>query len=196
MRKRTRVIISATLLLTAVMLIAGGPGAQAQTGKRFAMTGVTELGGSLSFQSITPVSNGNTGDATNYLTVAPFIGYFVTDGFELGFNPFGITYISSGGSSSTQIMILIAPSYNFQTQGSAYPFIEGLVGYTSSSSSNASSRSGISFGARAGVKVEVAEHGLLNVGVQYLQITMDPEGADNRNGSNNLGITAGFTIWL
>ncbi|MCZ7557498.1 MAG: hypothetical protein M5R41_13950 [Bacteroidia bacterium] len=180
--------------LCAALLYTVSPDATAQTEKRFTMRGTTELGGSISFQSISTVTNGNTGDAVNYLTVAPFVGFFLADGFELGFNPFGISYASSGGSSAMQLSIFIAPAYNFTTQGSTYPFIEGLIGYTSTA--NGSTRSGLSFGGRAGMKQEVAEHALLNIAIQYLQITTNPAGASNRYGSNQLALVLGFSIWV
>lgn len=167
----------------------------AQEVKKFATKGTTELGGNISFQSQTPVSNGNTGEAMTVFTVAPYIGYFVTDGFELGVNPFGITSLSSGGSSVTQVMIMAAPSYNFKTQGNAYPFIEALFGYTSISSGS-SSASGFSWGGRAGAKITVTDKGLFNLGIQYLQVTTNPDGATSRYGSNQLAVSAGFTIWI
>jgi hypothetical protein len=166
----------------------------AQNGKKFATKGSTELGGSISFQSLSFVLNGNTGDATTIFSVAPFIGYFIADGFELGLNPFGITSMSYSGSTSTQMTILAAPSYNFKTEGIVYPFIEALFGYTSQS--NGSSRSGFSWGGRGGVKIVVTGKGLLNLGVQYLQITLNPSGANTRSGSNQLAISAGFTVWF
>jgi hypothetical protein len=161
----------------------------------FASKGTIELGGSISFQSIEPVSNGNTGNSTTILSIAPFIGFFPVDGFEIGFNPLGITSMSSsGGPSVTQLMILLAPSYNFKTNGKEFPFIEGLVGYTSVSAG--SSVSGLSWGGRAGVKVAVTDKGLLILGIQYLQITLNQSNASNRNGENEFSVSAGFTIWL
>jgi len=176
------------------MLVVVGQFSFAQEANKFALKGSTELGGSISFQSLTPVSNGNTGDATTIFSLAPFIGYFVTDGFEIGLNPFGITSVSFSGSSATQIMILAAPSYNFKTEGIAYPFIEALLGY--SSQSNGSSSSGFSWGGRGGVKLAVTNKGLLNLAVQYVQIKLNPSGATNRYGSNQLAISAGFTVWF
>lgn len=166
----------------------------AHEGKKFATKGCTELGGTISFQSLTPVFDGNTGSATTIFALAPFIGYFVSDGFEIGLNPLGLTSVSYGGSSATQIAIFAAPSYNIRTEGIAYPFIEALLGYTSQS--NSSSRSGFSWGGRAGVKLAVTDKGLLNLGVQYVQITLQPSGATKREGSNQLAISAGFTVWF
>jgi hypothetical protein len=181
-------------VFTLAMIVCIASVSFAQDGKKFATKGSSELGGSISFQSLTPVSNGNTGDATTIFSLAPFIGYFVTDGFEIGLNPLGITSISYSGSSATQIMILAAPSYNFKTEGIVYPFIEALLGY--SSQSNGSTRSGFSWGGRGGVKLAVTDTGLLNLGIQYVQITLNPSGATNRYGSNQLAISAGFTVWF
>lgn len=168
---------------------------RSQETKEFAEKGTVELGGSVSFQSVTPVFNGASGDATTIFTLAPFFGYFVSDGFELGVNPFDITVNSLPNSnSSTRISILFAPSYNFKTNSIAYPFVEGLLGYTSLS--DGGTESGFSWGARGGVKLAVTDKGLLNLGVQYLQITMNPSGATSRFGSNNFSLSAGFTVWL
>jgi len=166
----------------------------AQEGKKFATKGSTELGGSISFQSLTTVSNGNTGDATTIFAIAPYIGYFVTDGFEIGLNPLGFTSMSYSGSSVKEIMIFVAPSYNFKTEGIVYPFVEALLGYTSVS--NGSSESGFSWGGRGGVKIAVTDKCLLNFGIQYVQITLNPSGTTNRYGTNQLTISAGFTVWF
>ncbi len=166
----------------------------AQEMNRFALKGCTELGGSISFQSVTPVYNGNSGDATTVFSLSPFIGYFPADGFEIGVNPFGITSATHSGHTATQVTIFAAPSYNFKTEGIAYPFIEALIGYTSQT--DGSTFSGFSWGGRAGVKLAVTGKGLLNLALQYIQITLNPEGAANRNGSNQLAISAGFTVWF
>jgi hypothetical protein len=170
----------------------------AQEGKKFATKGSTELGGSISFQSLTPVSNGNTGDATTIFSVAPFIGYFVADGFEIGLNPLSITSISYPNNSDSyiQITIFAAPSYNFNTESIAYPFIEALLGYTSSQSIGWNLGGGFSWGGRGGVKLAVTDKGLLNLAVQYVQIAHGPGGAAGRYGENQLAISAGFTVWF
>ena len=168
----------------------------AQESSRFATKGTTELGGNISFLSSTPVYDGNTGTATTMFSLSPFIGYFVSDGFEIGMDPLGISLIGSSGQNTlTQITILAAPSYNFKTRGNGYPFIEGLFGYTSLSYGS-SSNSGFSWGGRGGVKFAVTDKGLLNLAMQYMQIALTPSGVSNRSGSNQLSISAGFTIWL
>src|SRR5437899_1076218 len=142
---------SAVIILTASVSVA-------QEARRFATKGTTELGGSMTLQSSTPVTNGNTGDATTVFSFQPFVGYFIDDGFEFGLDPFGITSITFSGSSFTQVMVLVAPSYNFRTEGIAYPFIEALLGFTSQS--NGSSLSGFTWGGRGGVKLAITDKGL------------------------------------
>lgn len=97
-------------------------------------------------------------------------------------------------------MIFVAPSYNFKTQGIAYPFIEALLGYTSESESEPESysydASGFSWGGRAGVKLAVVDRVLLNIGIQYVQITENPSGASSRNGYDEFSISGGFTVWF
>jgi opacity protein-like surface antigen len=188
-----KIKISSLYPILILFLLMGSP-CYSQDNNKFTASGTTELGGSISFQDIIPVSNGVTGNTTTIFSFAPYIGHFVTDGFEIGLNPLGITSINLAGNSTTQIMILFAPSYNFQTDGSAYPFIEALLGYTAQT--DGSSESGFSWGARVGVKLAVTTKGLLNISIQYLQITQNPSGADNRYGTNQLAVSAGFTVWL
>jgi hypothetical protein len=166
--------------------------------KSFAQKGVVELGGSVSFSSRTAVYNGSTnGDAFTTLSIQPYLGYFVTDKFELGLNPLGLTYMSQGSSNATQIGIFLAPSYNFiTTSGKLFPFIEGLIGYSSQTSTGSTDRSGLSYGGRTGIKVPVGGSGLLNISVQYLMITLNRSGSTSRNGENDLAIAAGFTVWM
>ena len=166
--------------------------------KKFAQKGVVELGGSVSFSSRVAVYNGSTqGDAFTTFSLQPYIGYFVTDKFELGMNPLGITYMSQGSSNATQIGIFVAPAYNFiTTSGNLFPFIEGLIGYSSQTSTGSTDRSGFSYGGRTGIKVSVGSSALLNISVQYLMITLNRSGASDRNGENDLAIAAGFTVWM
>lgn len=169
-----------------------------QENNRFAKQGTFELGGTISYLSNTNVYNGETGYTIKVFSISPYIGYFVADGFELGFNPLGVTMSSfSGGSTVTQMRIFVAPSYNFTTGGNVYPFVETLFGYTSLSSSGVSpTRDGFSWGGRGGFKWMVTEKGFLNIGVQYLLVTVNQSGASQRNGSNEFSFSAGFTIWF
>lgn len=172
------------------MIVLTGAASSAQVTKNFALKGETEAGGSVSFLSYAPVSNGHVRDASLLFSLAPYIGYFVMDGFEVGLNPLGFT----GNESYGQLMVLVAPAYNFRTDGVTYPFIEALAGYTVQT--NGSSRDGFSWGGRGGLKIAVTDKGLLNLSVQYVQITLNLANASERSGSNQLTISAGFTVWF
>ena len=121
---------SSLVILAAILVCFSQASAQGAGG--FATKGATELGGSISFQS-----QGGNGLRTSALfSFTPYVGYFISDGFELGLDPLGISIFSSGHSASTSLMILAAPSYNFHTRGIAYPFIEALLGYTNNANGN------------------------------------------------------------
>jgi hypothetical protein len=118
---------------------------------QFARTGVIEAGGDISFSSTKTVIDGESvGNSVNVFTFSPYFGYFITDGFELGVKP-TISSISSGGGTSTAVYFFAAPAYNFLTESSVYPYLEGLLGYASHS--NGTTRSGLSFGLGGGLKI-------------------------------------------
>jgi hypothetical protein len=167
---------------------------------KFATKGIVEIGGSVSFSSFTPVVNGESAeDGLSILTFAPQFGYFLGDGFELGFATGisllpGISSISPDeGDGVTLVQLFAAPSYNFTTGSeSAFPFIEGLLGFTSVASGG-DDASGFSYGGRAGAKIVLVDHLLMTVSGQYLLITFNPEGADERNGFNYLSFGVGIS---
>jgi opacity protein-like surface antigen len=70
-----------------------------------------------------------------------------------------------------------------------------LAGY-SSYSAGSYSASGFSWGVRGGVKVLVVQHVIIQVGVQYIQVTENPSGVTSRYGYNELLVGAGFSVWL
>ena len=166
--------------------------------KDFASQGVMELGGTLGFTSYTGVSNGQT-SSTTYTTfsLAPSVGYFVTDGIEIGLYPVNLQIDSHTGATNslTQFTIMGALAYNARTSGTVFPVIEGEAGY-STISSGGSSASGFSWGVRGGIKVEVAPHAMMGIGLHYIQITTNPEGATSRYGYNQLEVGLGFSVWL
>jgi len=185
-------------LFVAVTLLA--PRSEAQDAKRtFASPGVFELGGSASYSYNQPVVNGKTSDGTHAIAVTPFIGYFVADGLEVVANPLGFSYSKTGSQTQMDLRLLGGLAYNLKVQPGIYPFIEGLAGFTSRTSDSGGGEttvSGFSWGGRGGVKFAVTSHGMVNVGVQYLQVTLSPSGANERNGTNELSVSAGFTVWL
>ncbi|HEX2869070.1 MAG TPA: hypothetical protein VHO03_18660 [Ignavibacteriales bacterium] len=179
-----------TLVLGMLFLSSSLTYAQRSYGGGFASPGVVELGGGLTFQSTTNVTNGNTGGTTTVFSLQPYVGYFFTDGFELGFNPFGIQTVEG----TTNLLFLLAPSYNFHTGSIAYPFIEALLGIASHSDGD--TRSGFSWGLRGGVKLNIVGNSNLNLGLEYLQITENPSGATSRYGYNQVAFNVGFTVWF
>ncbi len=169
--------------------------ASSQTHERFATQGVLEIGGSLVFQQITPVSNGKTGTSLSYLSIAPNFGIFVIDGLEVGLNPLGVSTVSGSGPTLTTLNFMGFISYNQSTpSGVIFPFVEGQAGYTAQTSG--STISGFTWAGRAGIKAAVVKGGLLTLGAMYTQITLSPEGAKERYGSNIFSVATGFTVWF
>mgnify|MGYP003460966676 FL=1 len=168
--------------------------------KLFATKGVLELAGTVSYSNFTMVSNGETSDDDlSIFTLAPQIGYFITDGFELGIGT-GIALVpgysvlsTSEGESTNFFQLFLAPSYNLRTENkSIYPFLEAQIGYTSVSSGD-NTDSGLSYGGRVGVKLVAANNFLITFSGQYLLITLNEEGEDERDGINYLTIGVGVS---
>ncbi len=183
------------LMLTPVLLLAQ----PAEPPRHFAMEGVVELGGSVGFQATRQVVNGTTSDPVYALSASPFAGYFVLNELELVANPLGVAWTKNGGNTTTDLRFLAGPSYNFRTGTIVYPFVEGLAGMTVrvlGTESTSTTLSGFSWGGRGGVKIGLPGRGLLVLGAQYLVITLDPSGAPNRNGQDELSVVAGFNIWM
>jgi hypothetical protein len=191
--------ISVVALLAIAILALTGAGAQEQR-RQFTSRGTVELGGNISFMATQPVINDKRGETIYTLQVFPYVGYFIIDGFELGLNPLGLDLATSGSTTLTSLRILLAPSYNFRTPTIATPFVEGLGGMslysTSVSGGGTTTRTGFTWGGRVGVKVALVEKGLLNLAIQYLQVTANPSGVTLRNGSNEFSVTAGWTVWI
>jgi hypothetical protein len=52
-------------------------------------------------------------------------------------------------------------------------------------------------GGRGGIKIAITNQGLLNIGLQYIQQSLVGAGStDQRNGTNQLSLSAGFTVWF
>jgi hypothetical protein len=166
----------------------------------FGKKGVIETGGTISFSSITSVSDGETADeSTTIFSLQPAIGYFIVDGFEIGLAP-AFTSLSSGDNTTSMFGIFLAPAYNFNTGGKVYPFIEGRIGYNTVNTDDGQTDqtlSGLSYGGRGGIKVQLGGSSLLNLGVEYMLITLNPEDWEgDRNGVNYLAVSAGWTVFF
>ncbi|MFH1198065.1 MAG: opacity family porin [bacterium] len=166
----------------------------------YAKKGALEIGGNVFFTMTTTVSNGESAEnSTITFGAEPYIGYFITNGFEIGLLP---TFINSSydEDSETVLGIFLAPAYVFDLKSKVFPFIEARVGYNSvtfDDGNNSSTSSGISFGGRAGVKVVLGKNALLNLAASYMMITTNPEDWEgDRCGQDIIAIGAGFTIFL
>jgi opacity protein-like surface antigen len=162
----------------------------------FGKQGVLEFGGTAGFMSLTPVVNGETGDATSTIMFEPTVGYFIIDGLEVGLNPLSISSTSPPeGDALTTIGIWAFGGYHFNTMSKIHPYIEGLIGYTSMSAGG-ESHGGFAFGAGAGVKFELAGGLLLNAGLDYRFYTYDFDQTDKRDGVNALSVAVGLSGFL
>jgi hypothetical protein len=168
--------------------------------QNFATKGTIEVGGSLGFSSTTYVSDGQS--STNSLSTVklePYIGYFVVNSFELGFIP-SFTSQNYGDNSVSSFGIYFAPAWNFNLKSNLFPFLEGRIGYNTSTSDDGTGKStysGLAWGLRGGVKVKVGNSALVNLALSYDQITKNPKDwSGDRNGTNVFGINAGFTIFI
>jgi len=172
----------------------------AQESKSFATKGTYELGGNVSYQYTSFLASGTETSYMNFLSVLPYAGYFVSDNIEIGVNPLGIQRSWRSSGSTTSYTMFIAPAYNFKAQGNVYLFAEAQLGYTgersSSSFGSPFDMDGFSWGGRVGVKIPAGVSGLLNLGVQYQQITLKSSGFTGDVGQNILMVFAGFSVWL
>lgn len=168
----------------------------AQKLKQFGNKGVWELGGIIGWSSITPVTNGGTSPATGIFQIQPLAGYFIAKSIELAIEP-SIIVTSYNGSSSTSMTLYFAPGYNFIFRKSkVYPAIHALIGYSSLTGTGLTSRSGLSIGLAAGVKVNLLGNSLLDMGLQFQSVTLNPSGAPARNGQNIFTIGAGWSVFF
>jgi len=171
--------------------------------QNFATKGTIELGGSIGFSSTTGVNNGESSEnSLSNFSFDPYVGYFVINGLELGIIP-SFSTSSYSDQSTTSFGVYFAPAWNFDLKSNLFPFVEGRIGYNTSSyddgnsETDESSYGGLAWGLRGGVKVQVGNSALVNLALSYDQITMNPEDYDgDRNGTNAFGVMAGFTIFL
>ena len=179
------------LLVLAVLLISNL--SFCQNGK-FTKKGQTEIIASISFASTTPVLDGVSGKSTSTFTLAPYVGYFITDGFELGLGA-GITS-QSGSYGSTTYAFVLAPAYNFNTKSILYPYVQGEIGYNSINYSGSGTYSGLIWGFEGGLKINIAGNALLKFGLNYDQYTQNIDGISGRSGSNVFTAFGGIGLFL
>ena len=65
------------------------------------------------------------------------------------------------------------------------------------SGNNEQTFSGIGYGAIGGVGIQIGKNALLNLGIQYLMLTTNPEDWEgDRIGNNQLALEAGFSVFF
>lgn len=183
-----------TVLFVAVFLTTAIAG-YAQQVDKYAWKGQWDVGGSIGFTSSTPVINGNTGDANSVIILAPSASYFVASGFEIGASVQLTSTKYSGFDAATDYTLYLIPAYNFKTHSMFYPYIQGQIGYTGFSQGDAS-LSGLAWGVEGGVKANLVPHVNLKLGINYNQLTRNPSGSNDRNGTNNINVMLGFGVFF
>jgi len=187
-------------LLTITFIV----GSISLSAQNFANKGVWEFGGGIGFSSTTFVFDGESGDdALTTFMFEPYIGYFVINSLELGLIP-SFETTSFGDFSSNSFGIYFAPAWNFDLQSNVFPFIEGRIGYNTSTTTiedeegdEEETLSGLAYGARGGVKVQLGNSALVNASIGYMMTTMEPDGWEgDRVGSDGFDLMVGFTVFL
>ena len=170
----------------------------------FAKKGVWELGGAIGFSSTSVVVDGESGDESiTSFDFEPYVGWFVINNLELGLIP-SFSTTSFGETSTNSFGIYFAPAWNFDLQSKLFPFIEGRIGYNTSTyeyedeeGTVEQTLSGLAYGGRAGVKYQLGNSALVQASLGYNMYTMNPEDWDgDRNGSNVFDIMVGFSVFL
>ena len=111
----------------------------------------------------------------------------------MGFIP-GFEYVSSG-SALWLLELSTGLAFNIRTQSTAYPYLEGRIGYNTTITGTI--RSGIIWLIGGGVKVKVGGNALLVFGLFYEQSTLEKSPNEGgRNGTNSWGADAGFSIFF
>lgn len=172
-------LILFTLLLSGLVVkaqsanntIVGHPAASVSgSSGGFDAPGCVELGGSISYSGASEQTGGvNSTELINEFSITPYVGYFPIKGFELGLNPISYTDITAGGYNTTSLHVLFAPAYNFNTSTIVHFFVEGEIGFNRNTNIAYSQlETGVSYGGRLGMKIEIAPHAMLNIYFQFL----------------------------
>ena len=136
-----------------------------------------EFGGDISYTNTTMhydetgTYNHQSLSTENMFTIEGNAGIFVINGLKLGIEPTVIITSYSGDYHNTQLGLYFAPEYVFNTKSIVYPYIGGAIGYTYAKASynvgEANKEDGLSYGARAGLKVNFFGNSLLNFGFRF-----------------------------
>ncbi len=182
------------------LLATAAEGQQPEVRRTFATAGTFEIGGSAGFSRNALVSKGVTGDAFYVVSLSPTGGYFVADELEILIDPLTVDYRWAGSVKSLGLTPMAGVAYNFRANPRVFPYLEGLAGFAYSWFDNGveptETRSGFAWAGRGGIKTLLTGTAILNVGLQYQQITLNRSGETERNGSNQIALTVGLSVWL
>jgi hypothetical protein len=176
---------------------------KAQDSHAFGSKGTCEVGGAMSYSYSTEINLGTEIENSKRLAFQPYAGYFLLDNFEIGLNPIGVSGIWLSGASLTVYSMFVAPSYHVKLSEMVYPFIEGQFGYmfqrntyTSNGADASTNRDGLCWGGRIGTKLLLGGRVLLNLGIQYEQVTLNEKSSQKRDGTDETELLAGFSFWF
>jgi opacity protein-like surface antigen len=176
-------------VLFIVILCVGFMNAQS----KYATKGSWEIGGNVGLASVTPDSNGTATTSTLNINIMPFIGYFVADNMQIGFIP--NIEVTSFRRTDFTFNLFVVPAYYFPIESqNLYPYVHALAGYSEDLPDDGRQYKGLSWGVGGGIKIGMGSNCLLNVGLDYIQYTYNDSRSVNRNGYNNLSVSAGFTV--
>ena len=191
---RKSIAISAISAIMLLPLIVSDLSSQVK--QNFAKRNTWETGGSISYSNLSPVFDGESHDGIGTFTFAPYGGYFITDGFEIGLIP-SVEYITYNDDDATTFSVYLAPAYNFYTKSIVYPYLQGAIGYNSVAGSGFETRSGVAWKLEGGVKINAFGNSLLKLGIDYGQQTLETSSSTgDRDGYNSVNVVLGFNVFF
>jgi len=150
----------------------------------FARAGVLELGGSMSYSATDDVS---------LLTIAPSIGYFVLDNWQLT-GSLQWRHAKISGTDSSDIFLLLAePSFHLPFTDSHFGFIGLGVGLAKETDAD----SGFALAPRVGYKLLVGRSGMLTADIRNTIFTNEVETTGNVTSfalNNTIALGVGYTV--
>lgn len=133
--------------------------------KNFADPGIVEIGGRVDFSYSSEDRGGNLGrNSQGSLYLAPQLGYFFLQNFEVAVYPTIATVFSTQRQTETSYGALIAPAYVLPFWRPLYPYVEGLAGSLLTIDTVA-----LTWGAGLGLKIIILQNALIKLGVTYLR---------------------------
>jgi hypothetical protein len=162
---------------------------------RFTKKGQVEVSGSFSFSNVTYVYNGTTSSGSiSYLFFLPSVQYFATNGLEIGGAVELMNISPSTGDGMTDYTIFLIPTYNFKMDNEFYPYVQGQIGYTATSSNN-TTYSGLAWALETGVKINFSGNGLVKFGFNYKQLSRN-HNSSARDGMNIFSAAIGVGLFF